>query len=49
MKALQRNSEISVKNFPTEDIFDAEILKERFDAILLFGNADFGETSANNL
>ena len=42
MKALQRNSEISVKNFPTEDIFDAEILKERFDAILLFGNADFG-------
>lgn len=42
MKALQRNSEISVKNFPTGNIFDAEILKERFDAILLFGNADFG-------
>jgi len=42
MKALQRNPEISVKNFPTEDVFDAGILKGKFDAILLFGNADFG-------
>ena len=42
MKALQRNKNINVKNFPTGDIFDASILKNKFDIILLFGNSDFG-------
>ena len=42
MKALKRNSEISVKYFATEDVFDASVLKNKFDVILLFGNADFG-------
>jgi len=42
IKALQRNSDINVKNFATEDVFDASILGKKFDAILLFGNSDFG-------
>lgn len=40
--ALQRNSDIEVTNFPTEEIFDASILKDKFDIILLWANHPFG-------
>lgn len=38
ISALQRNSKIEVKYFPTDDIFDASILKNKVDIILLFAN-----------
>jgi len=41
MKALQRNEKIIVSNFPTDDIFDASILKDKFDIILLWHNFEF--------
>jgi hypothetical protein len=42
INALQRNTKISVKNYPTDDVFDASILDNKFDIILLWSNADFG-------
>ena len=42
MNALQRNEKIAVSYFPTEDIFDASILKDKFDVILLWVNFKFG-------
>jgi len=42
IKALQRNTEINVKNYRTEDVFDASILDNKFDIILLWTNTDFG-------
>ena len=38
VNALQRNKELEVTNFPTEKIFDAKILKNKFDIILLWAN-----------
>ena len=42
MKALPRNSCLEVTNFPTEDKFDASVLKDKFDIILLWQNYTFG-------
>ena len=38
LKALKRNNEIDVTYFPSENVFDATILKDRFDVILLPDN-----------
>ena len=42
MDALQRNENLEVTNFPTEKIFDAKVLKNKFDIILLWSNHWFG-------
>jgi len=42
VSALQRNEDIEVTNFLTGKIFDASILKNKFDIILLWANAKFG-------
>ena len=42
MNALKRNEKIEVVYFPTEDVFDASILKNKFDIILMWGNQPFG-------
>jgi hypothetical protein len=42
IKAIPRNSEIEITNFPTKDSFDARILKDKFDIILLWQNNEFG-------
>jgi len=42
MDALQRNENLEVINFPTENSFDASILKNKFDIILLWSNNWFG-------
>jgi len=38
MEALRRNGRIEVSYYPSEDIFDTAILKDKFDIILLFDN-----------
>jgi len=45
MKALRQNQNIEVKDFPTKEIFDASILKDKFDIILLWENSDYGMPS----
>ena len=45
MKALRQNEELEIKDFPTKEIFDASILKDRFDIILLWENNDYGMPS----
>lgn len=40
--ALKRNQDIRVTYFPVEGSFDTSILKNRFDIILLWSNADYG-------
>ena len=42
MKALPRNLSLEITNFPTDDIFDASILKNKFDIILLWSNHWWG-------
>ena len=42
IKAIPRNSEIEIRNFPSKDSFDARILKDRFDIVLLWQNYEFG-------
>ena len=42
ISALKRNEKIDVTYFPTENIFDASILKDSFDIILLWVNFKFG-------
>jgi len=42
MKELRNNEEIKIKDFPTKEIFDASILKDKFDIILLWENSDYG-------
>ena len=42
ISALKRNKEIDVTYFPTDEIFDASILKNKFDVILLWVNFKFG-------
>ena len=45
MNALKRNKLIETTYFPTDDKFDASILKDKFDIVLLFGNQPFGMPS----
>jgi hypothetical protein len=45
MKALRQNEEIEIKDFPTKEIFDASVLKNKFDIILLWENNDYGMPS----
>ena len=42
MNALKRNTRLELTYFPTKQIFDASILKDKFDIILLWKNFDFG-------
>ena len=42
MNALMRNKRLDVKNFPTESEFDASVLRNQFDVILLWSNYDWG-------
>ena len=42
VKAFQRNPNIDVVYYPTDDVFDATILKNKVDAVLLWSNAAFG-------
>ena len=42
MNALKRNSKLETTYFPTKDVFDASILKDKFDIILLWQNNEFG-------
>lgn len=42
MKALNRNEQLIVTNFPTKKIFDTSILKNNFDVILLWSNSEWG-------
>ena len=42
MNALKRNKRLDIKNFPTKSEFDASILRNKFDIILLWSNADWG-------
>ena len=42
MNALKRNSKLEMTYFPTKDVFDASILKNKFDIILLWQNNEFG-------
>lgn len=42
VSALQRSEDLEVTNFPTDEIFDASILKNKFDIILLWLNGKFG-------
>jgi len=42
MNALKRNTRLELTYFPTKQIFDASILKDKFDIILLWQNFDFG-------
>ena len=42
MNALPRNSFLEITNIPTDEIFDASILKNKFDIILLWSNHWWG-------
>lgn len=42
MKALNRNEQIKVTYFATKDTFDAIVLKDKFDIILLWQGSTFG-------
>lgn len=42
MEALRRNNRIEVTDFASEEEFDAKILKNKFDIVLLWQNEDFG-------
>ncbi len=42
MNALRRNKRLDIKYFPTESEFDVSILRNNFDIILLWSNANFG-------
>ena len=42
INALKRNKRLDIKNFPTKSEFDASILRNKFDIILLWSNADWG-------
>jgi len=42
MNALKRNDGLEMTYFPTKEIFDASILKDKFDIILLWQNTEFG-------
>jgi hypothetical protein len=40
--SLKRNDELEMSYFPTKEIFDATVLKDKFDIILLWQNTEFG-------
>ena len=42
MNALKRNKELEIIYFPTDDIFDSNILKNKFDIVLLWGDQPYG-------
>tara|TARA_B100000029_G_scaffold494897_1_gene559230 strand:- start:2388 stop:3359 length:972 start_codon:yes stop_codon:yes gene_type:complete len=42
INALKRNEMLEMTYFPTKEIFDASILKDNFDIILLWQNTEFG-------
>ena len=42
INALQRNKKIDVTNFPTDNKFNTEVLKDKFDVILLCENHPYG-------
>ena len=42
VKALNRNKQITITNFPTKKSFDTSILKNNFDIILLWSNSEWG-------
>ena len=42
INALKRNEGLEMTYFPTKEIFDASILKDNFDIILLWQNTEFG-------
>jgi len=42
INALNRNDRIEVTNYPTNEKFDINTLKDKTDVILLWSNADFG-------
>jgi len=42
MKSLRENEQIEVTDFATKEIFDASILKNKFDIILLWENNEYG-------
>lgn len=42
MNALKRNERIDVTYFPTEEVFDSNILKSKFDIVLLYANQQSG-------
>ena len=42
MESLKRNQSLEMTYFPTETAFDASILKDKFDIILLWENSEFG-------
>ena len=42
MNALKRNQRIDVTYFPTEEVFDSNILKSKFDIVLLYANQQSG-------
>lgn len=42
MNALKRNAELDVTYFATGDRFDASVLRDKFDIILLWHNNEFG-------
>ena len=42
MNALKRNTRLEITYFPTNEIFDASVLKDKFDIILLWQNTEFG-------
>ena len=41
-KALKRNNSLDVTYFPTGQSFDASVLKNNFDVILLWSNYEWG-------
>ena len=45
MKALRKNNEIEIQDFPTKEIFDTSKLKNKFDVILLWENNQYGMPS----
>ena len=42
MNSLKRNARLEITYFPTNEIFDASVLKDKFDIILLWQNTEFG-------
>ena len=42
MNALKHNTRLEITYFPTNEIFDTSILKDKFDIILLWQNTEFG-------
>jgi len=42
INALKRNEGLEMTYFPTKEIFDASILRDKFDIILLWQNTEFG-------